>query len=173
MYVRVRCIACFTCTFITSTLGLEGCSDRVKAGGPSGRRASAEVGTSPGSFTDPQFSQLTSSCPSPERAEWAQRQLRGQSPAFRSALLFSLVCLSSGFPGGSAVKNPPANAGGPWVGKLPWSRKWQPTALLLPGKAHRQRGLAGRSPQCCKEMVGRDLVAKQQQYPLNKHCYLV
>ena len=34
-----------------------------------------------------------------------------------------------GFPGGTVVKNPPANAGGlgfdPWVGKIPWGRKWQ------------------------------------------------
>ena len=22
----------------------------------------------------------------------------------------------------------------PWVGKIPWSRKWQPTPVFLPGK---------------------------------------
>ena len=22
----------------------------------------------------------------------------------------------------------------PWVGKIPWRRKWQPTSVLLPGK---------------------------------------
>ena len=39
-----------------------------------------------------------------------------------------------GFPCGSVVKNPPANAGdagdvvfNPWVEKIPWRRKWQPT----------------------------------------------
>ena len=37
------------------------------------------------------------------------------------------------------VKNPPDNAGDParfdpWVGKIPWSRKWQPTPVFLPGK---------------------------------------
>ena len=31
----------------------------------------------------------------------------------------------------------------PWVGKTPWSRKWQPTTVFLPGKSHRQRSLAG------------------------------
>ena len=24
----------------------------------------------------------------------------------------------------------------PWVRKIPWSRKWQPTPVLLPGKSH-------------------------------------
>ena len=24
----------------------------------------------------------------------------------------------------------------PWVGKIPWSRKWQPTSAFLPGKFH-------------------------------------
>ena len=24
----------------------------------------------------------------------------------------------------------------PWVRKIPWSRKWQPTPALLPGKSH-------------------------------------
>ena len=30
----------------------------------------------------------------------------------------------------------------PWVGKTPWSRKWQPTPVLVPGKSHGQRSLA-------------------------------
>ena len=27
----------------------------------------------------------------------------------------------------------------PWVGKIPWSRKWQPTPVFLPGESHGQR----------------------------------
>ena len=34
----------------------------------------------------------------------------------------------------------------PWVGKIPWSRKWQPTSVFLPGESHGQRCLAGYSP---------------------------
>ena len=34
----------------------------------------------------------------------------------------------------------------PWVGKIPWRRKWQPTPVFLPGKFHGQRSLAGYSP---------------------------
>ena len=30
--------------------------------------------------------------------------------------------------------------------KVPWSRKWQPTPVFLPGESHGQRGLAGYSP---------------------------
>ena len=30
----------------------------------------------------------------------------------------------------------------PWVRKIPWNRKWQPTPVLLPGKFHEQRSLA-------------------------------
>ena len=33
----------------------------------------------------------------------------------------------------------------PWVGKIPWRRKWQPTPVLLSGKSHGQRSLAGYS----------------------------
>ena len=29
----------------------------------------------------------------------------------------------------------------PWVGKVPWRRKWQPTPVLLPGKFYGQRSL--------------------------------
>ena len=34
----------------------------------------------------------------------------------------------------------------PWIRKIPWSRKWQPTPKLLPGKSHGQRSLVGYSP---------------------------
>ena len=55
------------------------------------------------------------------------------------------------FPGGPVVKNWPANAGDcgfdPWIGKIPWGRKWQPTPVFLPGKSHGQRSLPGYSPR--------------------------
>ena len=31
----------------------------------------------------------------------------------------------------------------PWVGKIPWRRKWQPTPVFLLGEFHGQRSLAG------------------------------
>ena len=39
----------------------------------------------------------------------------------------------------------------PWVGKIPWNRKWQPTLVFLPGKSHEQRSLVGYSPWDHKE----------------------
>ena len=40
----------------------------------------------------------------------------------------------------------------PWVGKIPWSRKWQPIPVLLPGKSHGRRSLVGYSPWGHKEL---------------------
>ena len=34
----------------------------------------------------------------------------------------------------------------PWVRKIAWRRKWQPTPVFLPGKFHGQRSLVGYSP---------------------------
>ena len=57
-------------------------------------------------------------------------------------------------PGGTNGKTPPLNAGrcnklefDPWVRKIPWRRKWEPTPVLLPGESHGQRNLVGCSPQ--------------------------
>ena len=51
-----------------------------------------------------------------------------------------------GFSGGSAIKYLLAmqKVGfDPWVRKIPWRRKWQPTPAFLPGESHGQRSLAG------------------------------
>ena len=56
-----------------------------------------------------------------------------------------------GFPGGPVVRNPPARQRcrrrgfDPWVQKIPWRRKWQPTPVFLPGKSQGRRSLAGYS----------------------------
>ena len=39
----------------------------------------------------------------------------------------------------------------PWVRKIPWRRKRQPTPVFLPGKSHGQRSQVGYSPWGCKE----------------------
>ena len=38
----------------------------------------------------------------------------------------------------------------PWVRKIPWDGKWQPTPVFLPGKSHGQRSPAGYSPWVTK-----------------------
>ena len=40
----------------------------------------------------------------------------------------------------------------PWVGKIPWRRKWQPTPIPLPGKSHGWRILVGYNPWGRKEL---------------------
>ena len=40
----------------------------------------------------------------------------------------------------------------PWVWKIPWRGKRQPTPVLLPENIHRQRSLAGYSPWGLKEL---------------------
>ena len=62
-----------------------------------------------------------------------------------------------GFPGGAAVKNPPANTGDasgagsmPGLERFPWRRKCQPTPGFLPGESHGQRSLVDYSSWACK-----------------------
>ena len=57
------------------------------------------------------------------------------------------------------VKNPLVNAVrcqqhrfNPWVEKIPWRRKQQPTPVFLLGKYHGERSLVGYSPWGCKEL---------------------
>ena len=49
------------------------------------------------------------------------------------------------FPDGTSGKEPSCqrrrgkrHGFDPWVRKIPWSRKWQPTPVFLTGKSHRQ-----------------------------------
>ena len=57
------------------------------------------------------------------------------------------------------VKNLPDNTGdrrdrrefNPYVRKIPWNRKWQPSPVFLPGKFQGQRSLEGYSPWGRKE----------------------
>ena len=44
-----------------------------------------------------------------------------------------------------------------WVRKISWRRKWQPTAVFLPGKSHEQGSLVGYSP-CGHKRAEHDLV---------------
>ena len=65
-----------------------------------------------------------------------------------------------GFPGGSDDKESACkfrrHGFVPWVGKIPWDRKWQPTPVFLPGEFHEQRSLVGYSSGGHK--FGRDWV---------------
>ena len=78
---------------------------------------------------------------------------------------YNTLKISKGFPGGSVVKNLPANEGD--VGsilsrKILWRRKWQPAPVLMPGKSHGQRSVAGYSRWSHKK-IRHDSMTKQQQ----------
>ena len=56
----------------------------------------------------------------------------------------------------------------PWVRRIPWSRKWQPTPVFFPEKFHGQRSLAGYSSWGHKKLD----TAKQlsTHMPVGKQC---
>ena len=60
--------------------------------------------------------------------------------------------LSMGFPGGSVIKNPPANAGdaGSFSGSGSWRSKWQTIPVFLSGESHGQRSPEDNNPWDCK-----------------------
>ena len=65
------------------------------------------------------------------------------------------IYFTYGIAGGSDDKVSAYNVGrprfDPWLGKIPWRRKWQPTPVLLPGKSHGWRSPVGYSPWGHKE----------------------
>ena len=61
------------------------------------------------------------------------------------------------FPVGSDSKRSAYNVGdpefNPWIGKISWRRKWQPTPVFLPAKSHGWRNLVGSCPWGRKELA--------------------
>ena len=69
------------------------------------------------------------------------------------AIVILILNTFLGFPGG-AVKESACQCRrykkhgyDPWVGKILWRRKWQPTLVFLPRKFHGQRSLVGYNPR--------------------------
>ena len=56
----------------------------------------------------------------------------------------------------------------PWVGKIPWRRKWQPTPVLLPGESHVGRSLVGYSSWGRKELDRTERAGPSQGARLDK-----
>ena len=52
----------------------------------------------------------------------------------------------------------------PWVGKIPWRRKWQPTPVFLSEESHGQRSLAGYSPRGLKKSDMTERLKQQACY---------
>ena len=82
-----------------------------------------------------------------------EKHFRGMSPSMCVCVCVCVcVCINTcgGFPGGSVVKNLPANAGDavsiPGSGRSPGEGNGKPTPVFLPAKSHGQRSLTGYSP---------------------------
>ena len=74
---------------------------------------------------------------------------------------YTITNLYMSFLGGSVGKESAFRRHGfdSWVGKIPWSRKWQPTPLFLPGVFHGQRSLSAYSPWGPKELDMTELLS--------------
>ena len=87
-------------------------------------------------------------------------------------VIITWLMLRLGFPGGRVVKESLKEM---WiwsldwedlqVGKIPWSRKWQPILVFLLGEFRGQRSLEGYSPWSCKEL---DMSAWLSTHPVLK-----
>ena len=70
-----------------------------------------------------------------------------------------------GFPDGTVVKSPPANAGDA-VRSLGWEdtlkEKWQPTPIFLPEASHEQRSILARKIPWTEESGGLQSIGSQR-----------
>ena len=60
----------------------------------------------------------------------------------------------------------------PYITKIPWRRKWQPTPVFSPGKFHGQRRLVGYSAWGHKR-VRHNLVTKQLKQHFTVHTVIL
>ena len=110
-------------------------------------------------------SALTQSC------QYLDLGLGSRTTRNKFLLYISQLVFGTGFLGGSMVESTSQcrkHQFDPWVWKMPWRRKWQPTPVLLPGKSHGQRSLASYSPWGHKR-VRDDLATKQQHMSVVPH----
>ena len=84
---------------------------------------------------------------------------RASMPTWTGSESVQLVA-AWGFPGGSVAKESACQCNrlgscrfDPWVGKIPWSRKWQPLPVFLHGKSRGQRSLVGYGLWGCEELA--------------------
>ena len=99
-------------------------------------------------------------------SSYKRRHLHGTCHRADGRILFRDYC-TSGLPGWLRGKESACQCrrctrpgSNPWVGKIPWRKKWQPTPVCLPGKSHGQRSLVGYYPRGHKS-VRHDLVTKR------------
>ena len=92
------------------------------------------------------------------------------------AALIIITRIWKGFPGGACGKESTCqfrrckrHGFNPWVGPIPWRRKWQHILVVLPGESHGQRSLGGYSPQGHKESHTTEILNTGHASNLNVH----
>ena len=92
---------------------------------------------------------------SEDRKEWwnsSTYKTIGRLEIIGKESCFKHLEIVNNFPGGSDIclkcGKPRFD---PWIGKISWRRRWQPTPVLLPGIFHEWRSLVGYSPWGHKE----------------------
>ena len=58
-----------------------------------------------------------------------------------------------------------------WFGKIPWSRKWQPTPVFLLGRSHGQRIPACHSTWDCKKLDMTEKLSTNKTYIVCMHLF--
>ena len=90
-------------------------------------------------------------------------------------------CITWDFPSGASGKEPnqcrrcKRRSFHPWLGKIPWRRKWQPIPVFLSGESQGQRNLAGYSlagysPWGHKECKATEQLKTQHMYYVEMGC---
>ena len=102
-------------------------------------------------------------CSSPE--SYSQKNLsKQQQPLFGSDLASHPCALEcpwwlSGKESACQCRGCRRHEFNPWVGKIPWRRKWHPAPVFLPGESHGQKSLAGYTVHEVTK-VGHNLVTR-------------
>ena len=102
-----------------------------------------------------------------DKEDGLPRWLHGKESAYQHRKpIFGFLSSSGSFLDGSDGEESACNAGDlgltPWVGKMPWRRKWQLIPVFLAEEFQGQRSLVGYSQWGCKR-AGHDLATKQKQ----------
>ena len=147
--IQKRGNICICMGFLSGSTGKESACNRGFPGCSDGKESACNSGD-PGS--------IHRSGRFPWRRKWqltpvflpgefhGQRSLAGYSPWGRRELDMTKLLTLSACNARDCLQGRRPGLG-PWVGKIPWRRKWQPTPVSLPGKSHGQRSLMG-----CKEL---------------------
>ena len=59
----------------------------------------------------------------------------------------------------------------PWIRKISWRKKWQPTPVVLPGEFLGERSLAGCSPWGCQELDMTERLSTQSFHITSRFLY--